>query len=162
MLGGVYDRIVRQFPWSGERPAREVGRYRDVLEVFDSVSARPLPAHAVTVPECVICGGATVPAFIATDRNRRISDERFEYRRCQACDTIVLAAVPEDIGRYYPHEYYSVPSSREELMITAAPERYKLDLVRSLVPRGPLDRGRTRDRRLRRPRPRRRIRHHRD
>ena len=79
-----------------------------------------------------------MPAFIATDRNRRISDEHFEYRRCQACDSIVLAAVPEDIGRYYPHEYYSVPSSREELMITAAPERYKLDLVRSLVPRGRL------------------------
>ena len=92
----------------------------------------------MTGPPCVICGGATVPAFIATDRNRRLSDERFEYRRCQACGTVALAAVPDDIGRYYPHEYYSLPSSREELMVSAAPERYKLDLVSSLVPRGRL------------------------
>ena len=45
ILGGVYDRIVRQFPWTSEQPAREVGRYRDALEVFESVSARPLSAH---------------------------------------------------------------------------------------------------------------------
>ena len=45
VLGGIYDRIVRQFPGTGERPEREVGRYRDALEVFDSVSARPLSAH---------------------------------------------------------------------------------------------------------------------
>jgi glycosyltransferase involved in cell wall biosynthesis len=43
-LGGIYDRIVRQFPGGGERPDREVGRYRDALEVFDSVSAQPLAA----------------------------------------------------------------------------------------------------------------------
>ncbi len=45
MLGGIYDRIVRQFPGGGEQPEREVGRYRDALEVFDSVSARTLSAH---------------------------------------------------------------------------------------------------------------------
>ncbi len=79
-----------------------------------------------------------MPAFIATDRNRRISDERFEYRRCQACGTLGLAAVPDDIGRYYPHEYYALPSSREELMVSAASERYKLDLIRTFAPGGRL------------------------
>ena len=104
------------------------------------VGFRPAAVGApVTVPECVICGGATVPAFIATDRNRRISDRAVRVPPLPgAAARSCWRAVPEDIGRYYPHEYYSVPSSREELMITAAPERYKLDLVGRSCPRGRL------------------------
>lgn len=39
-LGAVYDRIVGQFSGGGLRPDRQVGRYRDVIEVFDDASAR--------------------------------------------------------------------------------------------------------------------------
>jgi 2-polyprenyl-3-methyl-5-hydroxy-6-metoxy-1,4-benzoquinol methylase len=92
----------------------------------------------VTASPCVICGGDTVPAFVVTDRNRRISDERFEYLRCQACDSLVLASVPDDIGRYYPATYYALPESRDALASATAPEHYKLDLLRSLVPGGRL------------------------
>jgi glycosyltransferase involved in cell wall biosynthesis len=44
-LGAVYDRIVGQFSGGGLRLDREVGRYRDVLEVFDDASARALATH---------------------------------------------------------------------------------------------------------------------
>ena len=44
-LGSIYDRIVGQYSNSGLDADREVGRYRDVLEVFDQASARPLATH---------------------------------------------------------------------------------------------------------------------
>jgi glycosyltransferase involved in cell wall biosynthesis len=44
-LGAAYDRIVRQFPDPERRADRVVGRYRDVLEVYDRASERPLMAH---------------------------------------------------------------------------------------------------------------------
>lgn len=87
---------------------------------------------------CPVCGGATATAFAATDRNRRLSSERFTYHRCGACGTLALLPVPVDLGRYYPPEYYRLPSSRAELMVGAAPERAKLEIVARLVPRGRL------------------------
>lgn len=44
-LGAIYDRIADQFSGGGLQSDREVGRYRDVIEVFDDVSARPLSTH---------------------------------------------------------------------------------------------------------------------
>jgi SAM-dependent methyltransferase len=51
---------------------------------------------------------------------------------------LFLSPVPEDIGRYYPDAYYPVPSNLEQLSAKAAPERYKIDLVRRFVPGGRL------------------------
>lgn len=92
----------------------------------------------MSAARCVLCGAATRPAFTATDRNRRLSDEIFTYVRCQQCQTLELSTVPDDLGRYYPAQYYSLPQTREELEITAAPERYKLDLLWPVAPRGRL------------------------
>jgi len=44
-LGAAYDRLVRQFPSPDARAQREVGRYQDMLEVFESASDRLLAAH---------------------------------------------------------------------------------------------------------------------
>jgi SAM-dependent methyltransferase len=39
--------------------------------------------------------------------------EAFEYFRCQRCDTMQIAQLPDDIGRFYPDNYYSfTPRSR--------------------------------------------------
>lgn len=35
-------------------------------------------------------------------------DESFTYLTCDACGTVWLKDVPEDLGRYYPRDYYSV------------------------------------------------------
>ncbi len=92
----------------------------------------------MTDRSCAICGGPLAFAFSATDRNRRLSDERFEYGRCRRCRTLALAPVPEDLARYYPAEYYSLPSGREALIAAASGERYKVDLIRRFVPTGRL------------------------
>ncbi len=90
----------------------------------------------MTGARCVVCGAPAVPAFDTTDRNRRLSDESFSYRRCEACQTLELSPVPHDLGRYYPPEYYSLPQTREELTLVAASERYKLDLLAPVAPGG--------------------------
>lgn len=83
---------------------------------------------------CPVCGQQTVPWYTATDINRRVSDERFHYRRCPACRTQYLVNVPADLGRYYASDYYMVPRSLEELDAISAPEAYKVELIRSLQP----------------------------
>lgn len=92
----------------------------------------------MTGARCVICDGPTVPAFIATDRNRRLSDETFTYLRCHRCATVQLSPVPNDLGRFYPPQYYSLPQTRDEFARTAAPERYKLELIQPVAPGGRL------------------------
>lgn len=85
-----------------------------------------------------MCGGATAVAFVTTDRNRRVSAEHFTYRRCVACRTLSLAPAPDDLGRYYPAEYYALPRNRRALLAAAGPERYKLDIIRRFVGGGRL------------------------
>lgn len=85
-----------------------------------------------------MCGSRTTVAFVATDRNRRISAERFSYRRCVTCRTLSIVPQPEDISRYYPSEYYHLPTDRRELLAGAEPEQYKLDIIRRFVAGGRL------------------------
>jgi 2-polyprenyl-3-methyl-5-hydroxy-6-metoxy-1,4-benzoquinol methylase len=87
---------------------------------------------------CGICGAEAIAAVVAVDRNRRLSEERFAYYRCTSCRTLQLVPVPADLGRYYTAVYYAVPDSRDALVAAADAERYKLDLIRPLVPAGRL------------------------
>jgi len=77
---------------------------------------------------CPLCGGPAVPRFATRDRNRGLSDEVFRYDRCERCATIFLVNVPADLGRFYPSEYYVLPSP-EQLEATRAAERHKLAFV---------------------------------
>jgi 2-polyprenyl-3-methyl-5-hydroxy-6-metoxy-1,4-benzoquinol methylase len=91
----------------------------------------------VEVNLCRICGAATVPAFSTYDRNRRLSDERFDYVRCVRCHTLALTNVPEDLGAFYPPDYYEVPRTRSDLLAVAArAERAKLALIEPLASGG--------------------------
>lgn len=72
-----------------------------------------------------------------TDRNRRISDAAFQYLKCERCGLIRLAAVPPDLARYYPNDYYQLPSV-ERLAKIASADSSKIDLVRRFVSRGRL------------------------
>jgi hypothetical protein len=90
-----------------------------------------------TPSTCSLCGGPTGHALIAHDRNRGIGSSRFAYRRCDACGTVQLAGVPEDLGRYYPADYHGVPTA-EELRDRAAAERHKVELLTGHVAPGRL------------------------
>lgn len=87
---------------------------------------------------CGLCGASATVALASTDRNRRLSDERFSYYRCTSCGTLELVPVPADLARYYTAEYYAVPVDRGALIAGSAGERYKLDLIRPLVGSGRL------------------------
>lgn len=87
---------------------------------------------------CGVCGGPLSEAFRAVDRNRRISDVTFTYYRCARCGTSQLLPVPDDLVRYYPHDYYAVPTDRAVPQDVIDRERYKLGIVRQFVPRGRL------------------------
>jgi len=79
---------------------------------------------------CPLCGGHAEFAFRVGDRNREITDRRFEYRRCVSCRTLFLADVPSDLARYYPEDYYGLPSL-DVLDRAADGEAPKLALIRA-------------------------------
>jgi SAM-dependent methyltransferase len=88
--------------------------------------------------ECIWCSEPS-PLFIeARDLNQRCSNATFSYYRCPECRLIFLNPVPADLGAYYPSKYYDRPSSIEELAARAERDRFKLDLIRTLVPNGRL------------------------
>jgi 2-polyprenyl-3-methyl-5-hydroxy-6-metoxy-1,4-benzoquinol methylase len=87
---------------------------------------------------CPHCAGDAALAFHTRDYNRRLSDDRFDYYRCAACGLLYLDPVPSDLGRYYPANYYAVPTSLSQLASAAELERYKIDLVRQFVAGGRL------------------------
>ena len=59
-----------------------------------------------TIGVCRICGGPL-------DRGLRVREmmfgtrEEFSYHQCADCNCLQIDAIPEDMGRYYPADYYS-------------------------------------------------------
>ncbi len=91
---------------------------------------------------CPFCGAASAHAFFATDRNREISEERFDYARCSACATVFLLDVPDDLGRYYQGGYYQFDADgeptwkRNQTRLSSA--SFRIGLVREQVSPGRL------------------------
>ncbi|MDQ3675874.1 MAG: hypothetical protein M3401_03570, partial [Actinomycetota bacterium] len=79
---------------------------------------------------CPLCAGPSASAFITRDRNRGIGDEEFEYRRCRECGVLYLRNVPDDLARFYPSEYFSLPALEELRTIGRGSERHRIELVR--------------------------------
>ena len=86
---------------------------------------------------CPLCEGPSSFAFTTHDRNRGLSEEDFNYRVCDHCRAIFLADPPDDLGRFYPDEYYVLPTG-ETLERAARAERYKLGLIRPFAEGGRL------------------------
>lgn len=106
-----------------------------------SISSPPeqshAPVHHAELDVCSLCGGAADLAFTAVDRNREITAQPFRYRRCRICGAYSLVDVPQDLGRFYPADYYGVRD------IAALEERgwieeHKVARVRAHVPSGRL------------------------
>jgi SAM-dependent methyltransferase len=76
--------------------------------------------------------------YTTKDWNRGLSEVTFTYYRCSTCTLTFLTPIPEDLGRYYPPAYYAMPASLRELATVAEAERYKIDLVQSVVRSGRL------------------------
>jgi len=93
----------------------------------------------VTAYHCPNCSQLSRLLFRAKDYNRQLSDEVFDYYRCDSCGLIFLSPIPADLGSYYPTNYYDVPQSEAELAATAEKlQQWKLDLVTRFARKGRL------------------------
>jgi SAM-dependent methyltransferase len=79
---------------------------------------------------CPYCG-TSAPHYLQTrDYNRRVKDEVYQYYRCPADGLVFLHPLPQDLGGYYPSEYYTLPPDPAALRAEyQAYEGYKLDLI---------------------------------
>jgi len=63
------------------------------------------------------------------DVNRKISSDKFEYRRCVECKTIFLSDIPDDLDKYYADDYYKIPSYEKlEKIVKNNPSKLQLIL----------------------------------
>lgn len=61
--------------------------------------------------ECRVCGSPT--RFALTAQERMLGTrERFDYHECQRCGCLQIAAIPSDLDRFYPVDYYTAKQSR--------------------------------------------------
>ncbi len=88
--------------------------------------------------KCPYCQTQTSRFFTTRDWNRKISDSQFLYYRCPACRLIFLHPIPENLGDYYPQNYYPVPATLADLEAASENERFKLDLITRFIRKGRL------------------------
>lgn len=92
--------------------------------------------------QCPLCGGTSTFAFAATDRNRRLTSETFDYHRCSRCATVFMVDIPVDLHRYYRGGYYQFdrngePAWREDASQLRV-ETWRVDALRHVVQAGTL------------------------
>lgn len=85
---------------------------------------------------CPHCNQGSPLHFRVADTNRRISHEEFNYWRCPRCGLIFLSPIPANLGEYYAGDYYSIPSSLEQLASQAEAHRFKVEIVRRFLSGG--------------------------
>src|ERR1700684_1996676 len=97
---------------------------------------------SAAVVTCPFCGSSSHFALLAGDRNRELTSERFTYHRCDACGTLFLVDVPDDLGRYYAGAYHGVGTDGEPDWRTnptlRGVERTRAEMLRGLAERGSL------------------------
>jgi SAM-dependent methyltransferase len=106
------------------------------MNVHETARTNPRRERS-TGADCPLCGCSTEFELTACDRNRGITTDLFDYRRCTGCGVIFLANAPADPGRYYPQHYYDVPAPEQKAQLLES-ERYKLGLIRRLSTPGRL------------------------
>lgn len=88
---------------------------------------------------CKQCKGEAHLFLSAQDYNKKISNEVFEYYKCDECSFIFLDPIPVDLGRYYPTNYYAVPETEGELLASAERwQRWKIETVKQFKTGGTL------------------------
>ena len=87
---------------------------------------------------CPNCGQACSPGFRTKDHNRRITDEPFDYYHCGVCGLWFLHPVPKELDRYYPKDYYTIPTSVDQLAASLSAVRYKLEILKPFAQSGRL------------------------
>jgi len=87
---------------------------------------------------CSYCNTESPLCFHSRDYNRRVSRETFDHYRCPRCGLVFISPIPENLGDYYPQEYYFIPESTDFFAATASHEQYKIEIIRRFVADGRL------------------------
>ena len=88
----------------------------------------------MNIVNCTNCGGESKFIFNATDVNRRITNEIFSYRKCLSCSLIFLTNVPLNLDKYYPDEYYPIPSIKRINKLSKK-NQYQVDMITEFAPK---------------------------
>lgn len=81
-----------------------------------------------TVHACRICGNTAANVGYTVREMMLGTRDRFEYFECGECGTVQIGAIPADLDRYYPRDYYSIRGgSGLELFLKSRWIRYSLD-----------------------------------
>lgn len=88
---------------------------------------------------CKQCNGDAALYVKARDYNKKITSTEFYYYKCSQCNYIFMDPIPDNIGIYYPNEYYEIPKSESELLASAERwQRWKLETVKQFKTGGKL------------------------
>lgn len=87
---------------------------------------------------CSYCNTESELYFRSRDYNRKITQAIFNHYRCPRCGLIFISPIPENIGEYYPQEYYFIPKSVDFLISNSAHEKYKVEIIQRYVKQGRL------------------------
>ena len=87
---------------------------------------------------CSYCGSQSSLFFKSKDYNRHVSKEVFNHYKCPKCELIFIDPIPENLGDYYPQEYYYIPESIDFLEANLTHEKYKIEIIQRYLKRGRL------------------------
>lgn len=75
--------------------------------------------------KCRICGSQGPHAPFTLKETMYGSGETFDYFQCADCGCLQIATIPEDLGRFYPEDYYSfAPESKLKTHLKRLRDRY--------------------------------------
>jgi SAM-dependent methyltransferase len=92
---------------------------------------------------CRVCGGSKGSPLVLPETLYG-TGESFDYWRCQECGCYQIASIPDDMGRFYPSEYYSFTKPKAgilraaKLRAAALGFRLGVDILRRNDPMRPL------------------------
>jgi len=83
---------------------------------------------AITCPQCQSNGRWL---FSASDLNRKVTRDKFDYYRCKACRLVFLSPLPPDLSGFYPPTYHEIPASTDGLRPDLERESFKIDAIKA-------------------------------
>lgn len=88
--------------------------------------------------KCSYCGTDAEIYFHSHDYNRNVTREVFTHYCCPVCSLIFISPIPQNLGDYYPQEYYFIPETVDFLEANSAHEKYKIEIIQRYVKQGKL------------------------
>lgn len=88
--------------------------------------------------KCPYCITESALFFRSRDYNRKITGEIFDHYRCPKCGLVFISPIPQNLGDYYPYQYYYIPETVGFLEENSAHEQYKIEIIQRFVKQGRL------------------------